>query len=71
MNFATFILCMVRLVFVACETERYGFYERSASFEGLSQEMKEHSKGRCAARSDQKIIIMVFLFLNDTKTEQP
>ena len=68
MNFGIILpivfLCMVRLILVASVMERHAIYKGASSFDGLSQDVKEISKRRCAARLEflyfvSQVIIML------------
>ena len=50
------VLPVIYFICVTCGFERFAFYEEAQTFNGLSRDVKDVRKGRCAARFVSQIM---------------
>ena len=48
--FHIFVSSTLYFIYFTCNSERFAFYEEALTFNGLSRDVKDVIKGRCAAR---------------------
>ena len=59
--FHIFVLSTIYLIYFTCGSVRFAFYEEALTFNGLSRDVKDVNKERCAAR---------FVFENNTVVKE-